>query len=428
MAGYVDEWLNKYPSIKAFNKLLRRGRITLTTVENYVKSIKAFCEITGYSDPESSLGAIREVEEIEDWLDSLVEKISKKVGNTRCVNIMKGVKWWLDLNKVDVDWRDIILPSVEAIVEDRAPTKPEIRKLLSFGNIRDQSLILVASTSGLRMNALRTLTFGDVNFDYSDPDVARIIVKRHYEVNGKTYKSGRKISKKRRLFVTFISPEAKKALLQYKQYRIDEGENVTDKSPLFTSMRKDELGQFLAKRYLSTHWGRLLKKAHLDEKSGGWFILHFHTLKKFAETQFINAGVKKSYREFWLGHKGAYLETSYFRGEEAKHLEEYRKAISYLTIAEKPVMSEVERRKKTMIDNARLLGWSDERLAKFETFLQGCITMRQLDTAPKDFLKEETETDCQKIVSEGELEAYLSKGWRFVAMLSNGKVIIDNNH
>jgi Mn-containing catalase len=33
-----------------------------------------------------------------------------------------------------------------------------------------------------------------------------------------------------------------------------------------------------------------------------------------------------------MGHRGGYLDLSYFRAEEARHLEEYRKAIPYLTV------------------------------------------------------------------------------------------------
>lgn len=422
---YVDEWLEKYPSIQAFNKLSKRGRITHTTVENYVKVVKEFCEIIGHNNPETALEEIKRIEEIEDWLDNLVGTIREKVGDTRSINIFKGVKWWLTLNKVDVDWQAIILPSYEAQVEDRAPTKEEIRKLLSFGNIRDQALILVAATSGLRMNTLRTLTFGDVNFDC--PDVARILVKKQYEVDGMVYTSGRKISKKRKFYATFITPEAKKALLDYKQYRIDEGEEITDKSPLFTSTKRNEMGQFLShKQYLSTHWGRLLKRAHLDKKSEGWFILHFHTLKKFAETQFINAGVTPSYREFWLGHKGAYLESSYFRGEEEKHLEEYRKTIPYLTIIEATDRFEVEMKKRKILEDSASLPL--EVRQKIEQALASCITMKQLNQQTEYILPLlKRSENCQKIIDIEQLETHLTQGWRFISALPNGKAVIEKN-
>lgn len=344
MKGIYNTWIEKYPSISKFKKLIERGRMTENTVRNYVSDIHTFCTFLGFDNPESALEYIKSVKEKEEWIDDLVSNLSKEYGNTRCTSMFKGVKKWLDLNRVDLDWRDVILPSVSRKVEDRAPTKEELKRILSVANIRDKAIVLVASSSGLRANTLRTLTFGDVNFEY--PDVASVMVKREYTVNGKLKKTGRKISKTKKFYVTFITPEAKKALLDYRKYREEQGEKITDISPLFTSSNRRNRGKMLGRVYFSIHWGRLLKRAHLDTKSEGWNILHFHTLKKFAKTQFINAGCKPSYSEFWLGHKGAYLEDSYFRGEETEHLKEYRKAIPHLSVIEAPMISREELRRE----------------------------------------------------------------------------------
>jgi len=84
---------------------------------------------------------------------------------------------------------------------------------------------------------------------------------------------------------------------------------------------------------LSNHWRRLLRRTHLAIKNGGpWNDIHLHTLRKYFETQCTNASVKTTYREFWMGHIGKYLEESYFRGEVETHVEEYRRAIPYLNI------------------------------------------------------------------------------------------------
>ena len=49
-----------------------------------------------------------------------------------------------------------------------------------------------------------------------------------------------------------------------------------------------------------------------------------------------NAGVKTPYIEFWMGHTGRYLEDAYFRGQIQDHVEEYRRAIPFLTIMGPP--------------------------------------------------------------------------------------------
>ena len=425
------EWI-QYPSVAKFLKLYNRGRITTTTLNSYVKSVAQFCEMLGYNEPEACLKFIVSKEDKEKYIDSLITKFQDDLSNTRILSIMKGVRKWLDLNNVDIEWRDIILPSYEVKEEDRAPTKAELRRLLAVANIRDQALTLVASSSGLRRKALVTLTFGDVNFDY--PDVARIVVKKHYKIEGKTFKSGRKIGRKRSFFVTFITPEAKRALLDYKKYREEMGETITEESPLFTSTRKKELGKFLSPQYLDVHWGRLLKKAHLSDKSTEWFVIHLHTLKKYAETQFINGGCKPSYREFWLGHSGSYLEASYFRGEESKHLEEYRKAIPHLSITEKPSESEIAEsvarikvalEGKSIAEQKRLLGFYIENLpAKLKEPVKKRVGFgREL---AQDGGTNCNNGNCQVVVSEEELESYLAKGYRFVSVLPSGKIVVEN--
>ena len=422
------EELKKYPSIRRFEKLVNRGRITTGTYENYVKYVGQYCDLSGYDNPEIALEEIKKIEDKETYFDDLIETLrEQKVSDAQIVNIYKGLKRWITLNKVDIDWREIILPSVEVKVEDRAPTKEELKKLLNIASLRTKALILVASSSGMRRNALVTLKVEDVKFDY--PDVARVIVKRHYIINGKKFRSGRKISKKRSLYVTFITPEAKAMLEQYLEQRRLLGETISKDSPLFTSIRHKELGNFLSKEYVDTHWGRLLRKAGLDMKSEGHFVLHFHTLKKYAETQFINAGVKPSYREFWLGHKGAYLESSYFRGEEVKHLEEYRKAIDFLSVIEAPIRLTPQKVKETLREILAKEGvdisFAIEKASKKLGITKVTLLDKMLMQA-KGKVKKKKANDCQSVINESELEGYLAQGYRFVTTLPSGKIVVED--
>lgn len=427
MAKY-ESWLKKYPSIQKFNKLIDRGRMAQKTAETYINDVRTFCELIGFDNPEKTIEHIQSIENKEDWLDNLVGKFSKEHGDSRCVCMFRAVKRWIELNKIDVDWRDIVLPSVTIKIEDRAPTKQELKRIISVCGIRDKSLVLFASSSGLRANTIRTLTYGDVNFQF--PDIAEITVKRQYQDrNGQIVKTGRKISKKRNFFTTFITPESKKALLDYIKYRKEQGETITSKSPLFTG--GIEQGKMLSKCYIGVHWGRLLKRAHLNVKSGKWNILHFHTLRKFTETQFINAGCKPSYREFWLGHKGAYLESNYFRGEQKDHLREYRKAIEHLSIIETKAID----RQAVREEYIRMMMESDPKLFEKQAEKHGMTTKEYLDILkmPKPSKKVEQllnesdkAEDCQHIVSESELSTWLTKGFKVVAVLPSGKIVVSN--
>jgi integrase len=299
-----------------------------STALNYAKYVKRFCDFQKADSPEQALERVKGVspEQRVDMVDGFVQYLlDNEMNSSTVVQLVRGgLKKWLLLNEVQVDWGKIsreILPGEELVVSDRKPSKEELRQMLRVGGLRDSVLILMAASSGLRVGTLSSLSFGEIDLTR---DPSPIVVKR---------KPGRKVSRKLQKYVTFISHEAKKVLLQYMEHRRKLGESITDSSPILTSDRINELGKFLNSMYVSNHWRRLLKRAHLATKNGGpWHDIHLHTLRKFFETECINANVKTAYREHWMGHTGVHLESSYFRGGQEKHEEEYLKAIPYLNI------------------------------------------------------------------------------------------------
>jgi len=342
-------------------------------------------------DPEEAIKIIEQSEEREKLIDDvLTNAMENGLPDSMAVIMMKGLRKWLRTNRVEVNWKQITLPSLETKVEDIMPSKEDIKDLLNIHNLslRDKAFTLVSLSSGLRLGTLRSLKIGDINFEFEDPDVARIIVKRAM---------GRKIAKTMKFFVTFITPEAKHLLQQYIEWRKGRGEIITEESPLFTSNLDHQIGKFLSYAYLRIHWTRLLKRANLDHKANGspWYQIHAHTLRKFFETQLINAQVIPAYREFWMGHKGEHMADSYFRpgtaeGSESRHLEEYRKAIPFLTIEE-----QVTTNHQKILTLEKQLEKRDLEIEKLKTLLD-VLTQQVQDyetTIKEDlpFLKEQVE-------------------------------------
>jgi len=285
-----------------------------------MKNVKSFVDFLDVETPQKAIDKLNGmlVEERTDLIDQYVGAFLARGTTTgACVASVRGIKKWLQLNEVEMNWPKIqaeILPGEEIVVSDRMPTKEELKQLLNVGSLRDRAMILILSSSGLRICALATLKLGDIELD---EEIPRIIVKR---------KPGRKVSRRMKGFATQITPEAKTVLLQYIRHRESLGEKITGDSPIITSERQMELGNFLNSTYLSNHWRRLLKRAHLATKNGGpWHDIHLHTLRKYFETQCTNAAVKTTYREFWMGHRGRFLEESYFRGEVSNREEMFWK-------------------------------------------------------------------------------------------------------
>lgn len=391
------------------------------TVEDYVKGIKKFMEFLGESDPEMTLRKMRRRKiKAEIKVDKFIDDALHTYAHGTVRNYVFGIRKWFDLNGVEVDWNMIQLPTSSVIREkDRAPTKAEIKLLLDHArSARDRAVTLISITSGIRIGTLLTLRVGDVNFDY--PDVARILVE---EGQGRKFRNNTRGLDSGRLFITWMTPEAKKALTQYLQERKNFGENVSAESPLIGDAYHS--GKFVTIEDYERVWARLLRRAGLDQKSNKWYILHFHTLRKFFRSNCV--GVDESYRERWMGHKGKYLDESYFRAEEQMHLAEYRKAILHLTIYSTGV-EEKELRAKTMLDLARFQGYDDTKLKRLKEILERA---KGIDDAINEFrrFKEELKINdgvgkYQLVRGESELILRLNEGWKLMQSLGDDKFLM----
>jgi integrase len=435
MRKFAREWVKNYPSIaKLYDALAGPRRMgSEGSVVNYVKGVRKFCRFNGIIDPEELLQKLRNGDvdagkSVDAYIDYALTEEKLAHGYVR--NLIFGIKKWFELNGVRVDWDQIELPtSTETAETDRAPTKEELKMLLNHANsARDRALIYCGSSSGLRIGTLLSLTVGDADFTY--PEVARFTVER---------KRGRKFSTSRsgsqgRLFVSWITPEAKMALQQYLKEREAAGEKLTPESPLFTDTYY--YSKFLTVEDLDGVWGRLLRRAGLAQKSHRWFMLHIHTLRKYFRSNCV--GVDISYRERWMGHKGLYLDMSYFMAEEQLHLNEYRKAIPHLTIYATST-DEKNLRKKMLIDFARMQGTPEDELKKLDEIL---ARAKDVDEGIKEFrrFKEDGEAEQPRketktahdgngkylvAHTEDEMIRKLHEGYSLVQSLNNDKYLLE---
>jgi integrase len=384
MRKYAREAVVKYPSIARLSESVSGARRmgSINTVEAYIKAINKFVRFLGFEDPEKVLTAIQAGQvDPAAKVDQFIDKALEGVAHRTVRSYLFGVKKWFELSGVKVDWERIEFPSsAETSESDRSPSKEELKNLLNHASsARDRAAIMVLTSSGLRIGTMLSLKVGDVDFD-SYPDVAKIKVER---------KRGRKFVGKRRgsqgrVFFTWITEEAKKALKEYLEERRRAGETLTPDSPLFEDSQGQ--GKFVTVENFERVWYRLLKRAGLNEKSNRQYMLHVHTLRKYFRSNCV--GVDPSYRETWMGHKAGYLDDSYFRAEEPLHLAEYRKAIPHLTIYSTP-MEQKQLAAQIMKATAASLGTvTDEQLKRIDEIFARAKT---IDEAVDEFRKFKTE-------------------------------------
>jgi len=431
MRKFAREYKETYPSIaRLYESIAGNRRMgSETTVTAYINAIAKFVQYLGFSNPEVALeamqkGKVNAGEKADSFIDfALKDKVEGGLGLSYATvrSHSFGIKKWLDLSGLDVDWKKIELPSANKIrEEDRAPTKEELQKLLNHaGSARDRFVIFGDSSSGLRIGTFLSLKIKDVDLSY--PDVARVTVER---------KRGRKFLNRNRasgrFFMTWLTPEAKTAFKQYLTEREQKGEILTPESPLVTDYNYK--GDHISIEAYEKVWARLLKRAGLNQKSNKFHILHIHTLRKYFRSNCI--GIDASYREHWMGHKGLYLDMSYFKAEEEKHLAEYRKAVPHLTINAVPT-EEKKLRSQMLIDFAKLQGYEPEQLRKLEEVLAKAKDVEEGISEFRKFSDQaDTTTQPKKqpkhfiVKGDSELIKNLDSGYSLVKTLDNDRFLM----
>lgn len=192
---------------------------------------------------------------------------------------------------------------------DKPYTHEQIAKLLEFADIRTKVIILVMASAGLRMGALPLLRVGDLT-----------PVPKHNIYQIRVYAN----SKSNRYY-TFCTPECKKVIDNYLDYRKSCGENTTPRSPLLRyEFDKHDIFQVANDIMPLTRWG--IKKVLNDLLYASGLRTPFvtsklnnrrqiamsHGFRKFFDTNCTHSGMNPVYIEFCLGHSLKGVKDSYF--------------------------------------------------------------------------------------------------------------------
>jgi len=261
-------------------------------------------------EPETRSGAL------EDYKLSLMQK---RPSNASLRTMFAYVKTWLKVNGVRVDYSNFTLPKTKFREKDEDLSEEVLKLLMNNATLKIKTAVAILTSSGIRVGALLGLKLKDIALDYdASTGISKIVVPEELSKNGFSY-------------VTFMSSEATKLLKEYLDYRRKKlGETITEGSYLVVGQGKKRM-TYAAFRVA---WKRLLKKCGLTKKSYKYHIYHIHVLRKWFRTRAEE--LSPSIRERLLGHKGGYLDESYFRVTEEQLLNEYKKIHASLLILEGP--------------------------------------------------------------------------------------------
>jgi integrase len=279
-----------------------------------------------------------------------------------CCCIVSAAETPIIVIGVTINWDKVnsYKPEWCRVVEDEAYTRDQIQKMVSMcGDIRDKALVLLLASTGMRVGAVIKLRLKDLQ-PVKISDGLQI-----YQIT--VYK------KAKHSYITYCTFEAREAIDAYIEFRSRCGEKLHPesflfrkvfdrRSPLEVSIAKPitinviawTLTQLLSKTDIRPTQ-KVLKGQHNIPKT---HLQQGHAFRKWVISNFIRAKLEYNARERLVGHKVSRgLDSSYDRRPESEILEEYCKAIPYLTISKEAQLqqqiTEMEQIRKDDIEELR---------------------------------------------------------------------------
>ena len=288
------------------------------TRNNYEVSFQKYIDFVG----ENNLFCDNNPRQIEDKIIEFILSLRDEGKSHSAIsNYLHPIKAFYKINDVVLNVYKIskFMPEQIKVNKDRAYTREEIGKMLSVADERMTVVVLLMASTGLRIGAIPFIKKRNLQ-DY------KITV---YESANEEY-------------YTFITPECKKAIDFYIDFRTRYGEELDDNSPLIRE-QFDIRDKFAIKNpkqviHKTIQWNlRVLAIKCGIRKNGDrntrQEVMMSHGFRKFFTTQLVNSEVNPEIREMLLGHKIG-LTSAYYRPTEQKMYEEYQKAVNNLTINE----------------------------------------------------------------------------------------------
>ena len=226
------------------------------------------------------------------------------------------------------------------------PTKEDLQDVLKVADPLEKAIVLCGVSSGLGANEICNLKVKDFKKGYDlKTGITTLRLRREKaEFN----------------FVTFLSPEASKSILDYLEYRnrttseprqierLKKQKVYSDNDYLF--IRRQILPEYLKKhddnlRKLDTDalikiYRRLADKARKGTPANDWGFIRSHNVRKYFNSALLNAGADSFFTNFMMGHTLDETQAAYFRAKPEELKEIYIKFAPFLTIQKEADVSE----------------------------------------------------------------------------------------
>ncbi|HEX5186669.1 MAG TPA: hypothetical protein VFV86_07240 [Nitrososphaeraceae archaeon] len=259
---------------------------------------------------------------------------NKEIVASTIQNYLKSIKLFCELADMDISWKRISrgLPKGKSYADDRVPTVDEIQKIIEYPDRRIKAIIYTQISSGIRLGSWDYLKWGNIKpIEKNGISVlaAKMIV---YAGEDEEY-------------FTFISNEAYLELQKWMRYREKSGEIINENSWVMrdlwdsASLKKGNGLVTKPKKLASSGIKRLIERAiwaqglrsKLEYGKKRHPFSAVHSFRKWFKTRCEIAGMKPINVEKLLSHSIG-ISNSYYRPTENDLLEDYLKVVNSLSI------------------------------------------------------------------------------------------------
>jgi integrase len=281
--------------------------------------------------------------DIIEYIIHLKEKTALSPGTIQ--TYITPLRHFFDMNDVVLNWKKInnFRGEYYNVVEDAPYTHEQIKSLLEKATQRDRAIILLMASSGVRRQVIPMLRLRDL----SPID--------HYglyqiSVYGKTSQK----------YITFCTPECRREIDSYLEYRRRYGERLSMDAPLFRkTFDPDDQVQIQNPRTFTINsvsyiMNNLLnatgirpsvKRTEGMRHANKTSLMQCHGLRKYFDTTCTLAGMDPLYVEKLMGHNMG-LKASYFKPTPIDLLEGSDKKMGYVHVIDALTINDENRLKR----------------------------------------------------------------------------------
>lgn len=375
------------------------------TEREYCRGLKAFCDWIGKTPDQLIMERKAELKDSETEMNAenklrefcaILENKKTVTRTTIATKYHAPVKSFYSYNNVPLK-----LKTPKHTTREREPhTIEQIKALMKIGDVRERAFMMLLKDSGMSREDAVMLRYKDIKAEYETG--AQVI---HLKV----------VRQKESIeYDTFIGKNAIESIKAYLEYRQNRGEKITDDTPLIATLN----GQAVTPENVSAIFERLSHSAGFKTSP--------HRFRKYFESH-LALSAPSILVKYWLGHSLG-VEKAYFMPPLEKQREEYAESYKEIDISEQP--SELEREKQQMRNMGVMMGLSKEKMARLEELMLIAKSTTEVRNIPEQLRREKIEPikreDCQFLINENELENYIARGFRFVAVLASGKILVSN--